>query len=347
MPTMEIDLNDFKQLFESVQALHKRLDAFEQAHAAQLALNAQLNADNNKLFSAITNLQKRLDSLESASAPGTTSAASAPTGIPAHPTQHQQAPTQHAPAQQPRAKASQWVQILQRPAAETLKRRREHAIRALQPPRPAIDSPTYTVLHLHRAHRMSHVAYRATLAAIGIDSKRILDVTFPARNISTILIHIDYQDEILRLLNDGKISQAADFNPLDHKHIADPQFKNMAPPQLTRIAAALHTDHCIRTVRYIKKHTVAGVIKFFLSQKWIPVVTAQDLSSELLPRPAKRSVDPRSTVGQLLMQPAFADQLCQPVTHDAFGNVVDSTAMDITEEFHPDADDSDPEETQE
>ncbi|KAG1094074.1 hypothetical protein G6F42_018825 [Rhizopus arrhizus] len=83
------------------------------------------------------------------------------------------------------------------------------------------------------------------------------------------------------------------------------------------------------------------------STKWIPVVTAQDLSSELLPRPAKRSVDPRSTVGQLLMQPAFADQLCQPVTHDAFGNVVDSTAMDITEEFHPDADDSDSEETQE
>ncbi|KAF1797530.1 hypothetical protein FB192DRAFT_1400325 [Mucor lusitanicus] len=141
----------------------------------------------------------------------------------------------------------------------------------------------YTVLYLYRAYRMSHSQYRENLAAIGIDSTRILAVTFPARGISSILIPIDYKADILQILQDNNVPQALDFNPLDYKHIADSRFRAMSIPQLTCIAAAVHTDRCIRTVRYVKKHNVAGVLKFFLSQSWIPAATAHDLSLELLP----------------------------------------------------------------
>jgi len=184
---------------------------------------------------------------------------------------------------------------------------------------------------------MSHTEYRATLAAIGIDSKCILDVTFPARNISTILIHTAYKADILQLLAAGELTEVPDFNPLDHTHVADPQFADMPAPQLTRIAAALHTDRCIRTVRYIKKHTVPGVLKFFMAQNWIPLVTAQDLSAELLPRPAKRAMDPHSAVGQLLLDPVYATKLRSRQLVDRLGNVAETNPMEITEELYDDS----------
>ncbi|OAD02880.1 hypothetical protein MUCCIDRAFT_109727 [Mucor lusitanicus CBS 277.49] len=111
----------------------------------------------------------------------------------------------------------------------------------------------------------------------------LTEFTFPARGISSILIPIDYKADILQILQDNNVPQALDFNPLDYKHIADSRFRAMSIPQLTCIAAAVHTDRCIRTVRYVKKHNVAGVLKFFLSQSWIPAATAHDLSLELLP----------------------------------------------------------------
>lgn len=51
--TMEIDLNNFKAIFESVQALHKRFDAFEQFRTAQHALNVQLKTEINTLHAII------------------------------------------------------------------------------------------------------------------------------------------------------------------------------------------------------------------------------------------------------------------------------------------------------
>ncbi|KAL9536634.1 hypothetical protein MBANPS3_012498 [Mucor bainieri] len=115
--------------------------------------------------------------------------------------------------------------------------------------------------------------------------------------------------DVLRLLTEGNVAQVPNFNPLDHKHLADPHYKEMAAPQRSRIAAALHIDRCIRTIRFLKPHNVPGVLKYFESQNWIPTATAHALTNELLPRPAKRSVDPSFALGQLLMQPSFAKRL--------------------------------------
>ncbi|GAN11827.1 hypothetical protein MAM1_1056c11437, partial [Mucor ambiguus] len=291
------------------------------------ALNDQFRQEVNDLHSVISNLEKLVRSPPNSPANLPITAKSTATLPPATQPQPQQSGPQ----------ATQWTQILQRPATNNPKRRREHAIRVLQPPRSTTDTPAYEVIHLHRAHRMTHSEYRATLAAIGIDSKRILDVTFPARNIATILIHTDYRDDILRRLTEGGLTAIPDFNPLDPDHVADPKFAAMPAPQLARIAAALHADRCVRTVRFIKMHTVPGVLKFFVSQNWISAVKAQELATELLPRPAKRTPDVHSNLGQLLLDPSIASQLRKPVLYDMFGNVVESDFMEVTEEFHPSA----------
>ncbi|KAK4511179.1 Transcription factor iws1 [Mucor velutinosus] len=335
MSNIVIDQSAILALVESVKALHSRLDVFEKAQQAQQALNDQFRQDVNNLHSVISNLEKLVRS---------------PTTAPANPpnTVNSDASTTPAPQPQPHPSGTQppqWTQVLQRPASANPKRRREHAIRVLQPPRTPTDTPAYDVIHLHRAHRMSHAEYRATLAAVGIDSKRILDVTFPARNIATILIHTDYRDDILRRLTEGGLTAIPDFNPLDAQHVADPKFADMPAPQLVRIAAALHADRCVRTVRFVKLHTVPGVLKFFISQNWISTAKAQALSAELLPRPPKRTPNIHSNLGQLLLEPSIASQLRKPVLYDLFGNVVESDFMEVTEEFHPSAHSTDPEES--
>ncbi|EPB90724.1 hypothetical protein HMPREF1544_02469 [Mucor circinelloides 1006PhL] len=170
---MEIDLNNFKAIFESVQALHKHRNQHPPCH----------------YYIAI--LVKPVRSSAPAPAPAITADSTTAT-VPA-----QQATYPQDQPQQPRTQSPSWVKIIQRPASGTNKRRREHAIRSLQPPRTATDTPSYYVLHLRRSHRMSHVEYRSTLAAIiGINSRRhILDITFPARNVSTILIYVNDKDE--------------------------------------------------------------------------------------------------------------------------------------------------------
>lgn len=300
MASLVSDKQLIKELFASLTSLHSRLEAFEKAQTEQQNFNKQLHADITALQSKILKLKP------SPVLPPTTpvilpppvpSTASATSNASTQPTQPQQ-----GPPQQPRPQPPQWTEVIS-------KRRRDHALRTLQPPRPPTDTPAYTMIHLYRTRRMSLLEYRNTLAAINIDSKRILAITFPARNISSILIHSEYKPEVLRLLTEGNIAQVPAFNPLDPKHLADPRFQAMAAPQRSRIAAALHTDRCIRTIRFLKKHNVPGVLKYFLSQNWIPAATAHDLTSELLPRPAKHTVDPSSNIGQLLMQPAFAKHL--------------------------------------
>ncbi|KAL9536904.1 hypothetical protein MBANPS3_012266 [Mucor bainieri] len=110
-----------------------------------------------------------------------------------------------------------------------------------------------------------------------------------------------------------------------------------------RIAAALHQDRCIRTVRYIKTHNVPSVVKFFTAQKRISLAIAKALADELLPHLTKRSVNPNSMIGQLLKQPEYADQRSPAPFRDLFGNVFPSKDVEMNEDFHDNANGSEPE----
>ncbi|CEP08250.1 hypothetical protein [Parasitella parasitica] len=69
---------------------------------------------------------------------------------------------------------------------------------------------------------MTHSEYRATLAAIGIDSKHILNVTFLAP---------DYRDNILfQTLTEGRPTAIQLLNPLDTQHVTDPKFADLSAP---------------------------------------------------------------------------------------------------------------------
>ncbi|CEP11033.1 hypothetical protein [Parasitella parasitica] len=117
---------------------------------------------------------------------------------------------------------------------------------------------------------------------------------------------------------------------------------NIVPLSLLLALTASAYSICVRTVRFIKLHTVPGVLKLFVAQNWISATKAQALAAELLPRPAKRTPTAHSNLGQLLLDPSIASHLRIPVLYDLFGNVVESDFMEVTEEFHPSAHSPDP-----
>ncbi|KAL7333426.1 hypothetical protein PS15p_202330 [Mucor circinelloides] len=103
----------------------------------------------------------------------------------------------------------------------------------------------------------------------------------------------------------------------------------MPAPQLSRIAQALHTDRCDLTLRYIHKYNVPGVLKFFVQQQWISHFMAQELLTEIVPCPIKRTPSSvHSAVGQLLLDPAYSSLIYKPVLKDWFGNIVDTQEME-------------------
>jgi hypothetical protein len=324
--------NTLKALVESVKSLHARLDIFEQAQQAQQALNEHFRSEINGLHTIISNLEEMLNRPSPATAPSNCYTALNATNA-------------NTTATPPAANTSQWTKIVKNTPAQTPavsnKRRRDAAIRSLQPPRPDnATSKGYTIVYLHRAHRMTRTELRKHLYAVGIEQKRILDVSFPARNTAAILIHEDFLPEVLQHLTESTLTVQPDFNPTDAKHVGDPKYASMPAPQLSRIAQALHTDRCILTLRYIHKYNVPGVLKFFVQQQWISRFMAQELLTELVPRPTKRTPNAHSAVGQLLLDPAYSSLICKPVLKDWFGNIVDTQEMEYTEEFCP-SDDED------
>ncbi|CEP08431.1 hypothetical protein [Parasitella parasitica] len=72
---------------------------------------------------------------------------------------------------------------------------------------------------------------------------------------------------------------------------------------------------------------------------------SQALAAEWFPRPAKRTNTAHSNLDQLLLNPNITCHLRKPIMYDLFGNVVESDFREVTEESHPSAHSTDPDES--
>ncbi|KAL0141442.1 hypothetical protein V8B55DRAFT_1573636, partial [Mucor lusitanicus] len=222
-----------------VKSLHARLDVFYQpAQQAQQALNGHFRQEIASLYSLLANF-------------GQTNRSPVPLSAPTHSALADTAAANSITDFSTQTPSSQFkppplcTHILQRPSSNLTKRRRAASTLSLRLTHSATDSTLFTAFHLHRSHRMSHNdELCATLDAIDVDSKRVLDVTFPACNTTSILILTDYQQaHVLKGLSDDEFQFLPNFiSPVDSKYIPDLMYTDMPAPQLARITVALHTD---------------------------------------------------------------------------------------------------------
>lgn len=142
-------------------------------------------------------------------------------------------------------------------------RKYDAAIRAFQPMDP--DAPKgYDYIYIPRSHRMSYREARAKLRTIGIDTYRVLDITFPAKDTFGILIHAQYKEELLATLKQAKIKALSNFDPLDPKHIADPKHVSKTTDEKVQMAMQLNLNRCSRAIARMRFHIAVNVGKSFV-----------------------------------------------------------------------------------
>jgi hypothetical protein len=178
---------------------------------------------------------------------------------------------------------------------------------------------------------MDRKSIRNLFQNLNIDPVRILDISFPARSVISVLIHTEYQTEFLAALAGAKVRPLENFNPLAQEHIADPQFATMDLHDRTRLAAAIHQDRCFRTLYFLRPYLVPSISKYFVAQQWIPESMATSIIQDRIPRPIKRTRMDLSTAAATFL--ASTSHNTQTQLYDAFGNPVEHQDMDITEEY--------------
>ncbi|OAD68803.1 hypothetical protein PHYBLDRAFT_150393 [Phycomyces blakesleeanus NRRL 1555(-)] len=127
----------------------------------------------------------------------------------------------------------------------------------------------YQYVYIPRSRRLTHREVRNSLKTLGVDTGRILDINFPAKDVVGILVHNQYAEKFQTTLTTVAIEILDAFDPLDPKNIADPKYKSLSDSELEEVAAELHSDRCMKALKYLRPHVAVPVGHFFCDQGWI------------------------------------------------------------------------------
>ncbi|KAI9309944.1 hypothetical protein BX666DRAFT_2100209 [Dichotomocladium elegans] len=137
----------------------------------------------------------------------------------------------------------------------------------------------YTTVYINRSRRFTKSEVRRNLRFLGIDPRRVIDISFPARNVIGLLIHLGFQAEFETLLASAKVATIQGFDPLHPDHVADPKYSALSLEERANVAGRLHHQRCLRSLQYLAQHRLtlfAPVAREFMHLGW---VVEEDLRS--------------------------------------------------------------------
>ncbi len=149
-----------------------------------------------------------------------------------------------------RPKASKGPAKPPQPKKVTVKRR-EAIVRGFN----EVSGPSgYTTVYINRSRRFTKTEVRRNLRLLGAEPRRIVDVSFPARNVIGLLIHRGFEAEFEGLLTKAKVATLKDFDPLDPAHVADPKYKDLDTSARFGVALRLQNQRSLLSLQYMAKH---------------------------------------------------------------------------------------------
>ncbi|GAA5806618.1 hypothetical protein HPULCUR_012159 [Helicostylum pulchrum] len=204
------------------------------------------------------------------------------------------APTITTPLE-PTPQSTEWTQVVQRKNAQRKSkaplsdRKRLATARPFDGPPSDTDSPSgYEYVYIYRKHAMTRKDIRHRFGLLGVTTARVIDINFPAHSIVGILIHKEYKPDFKAVLDECKIPTIDNFDPIAGANIADPKYADLNAETRAKFSASLHQDRCMRTLNFIREYLLPSVSKFFIEQKWITPIIAEDIISHRMPRPMKK-----------------------------------------------------------
>ncbi|KAG1081639.1 hypothetical protein G6F42_022878 [Rhizopus arrhizus] len=137
-----------------------------------------------------------------------------------------------------------WITVAKRPAKPkygvlTSERKRQATARAFNAPTP-FSSPGYDYVYVHRSRRLNRSEIRQRFRKLGIDTSRILDISFPASGIIGLLVHKEFKLILVQTLEDCKVEIIASFNPCDAQHVADAKYNKLTGQDRVDLGYALN-----------------------------------------------------------------------------------------------------------
>ena len=83
---------------------------------------------------------------------------------------------------------------------------------------------------------------------MGVNPARIIDIHYPANQVMSLLIHNNYEGELLSVLSTYDIYPIDDFNPTNPSILRDPNFQDWDQEILASKAEELFSKRLISTV---------------------------------------------------------------------------------------------------
>jgi hypothetical protein len=146
----------------------------------------------------------------------------------------------------------------------------------------------YQYVYIGRSGKVQRSEVRATLRKVGVDTGRVLDICFPASGVIGVLVHIQYVDSFLACMRKCEAELIEHFEPLDPKHIADPQYASLAIEDREQLIYEFTNTRALQTLSFLRPLNVSGVGKYFVSSGWISQEELDTAVSDAIGRLAEK-----------------------------------------------------------
>ena len=130
---------------------------------------------------------------------------------------------------------------------------------------PGNDQTGYTIVYMPSPRRTTHSEIRRALSVLGAATERVLDVHFPVHGVVGLLIHQSYEQELVALLKQNKLTPRSGFNPTAASTIGDPALlAKLTESQRATEAKKLYNDRMLSMcLRMPKVHLGVAIMRHF------------------------------------------------------------------------------------
>ncbi|KAG2192241.1 hypothetical protein INT47_009233 [Mucor saturninus] len=158
-----------------------------------------------------------------------------------------------------------------------------------------VNEPSgFQYVYIGRSRKITRAETRKRFKLVGVDTSRIIDITFPATGVLGVLVHELYAPVFTSIMTSIKAGIIKDFDPLDPKHLANPVYSSYSEEARADIAAVLHSNRCKHALLYLhntRPHQVRSVGHSLINFGYI---SEEDLQAIIATPPQ----DPRSQINE-------------------------------------------------
>jgi len=149
---------------------------------------------------------------------------------------------------------------------------------------PASTDQGFKFLYIYARGKEPRNIVRSRFRKMGINPARIIDIHFPAHQVMSLLIHNDYEAELLETFAQYEIEPLTNFEPKSGKNLNDIQYKEKDEQTRNAIAEELYAKRLINTVlRVTPKSLQVALTRSFWTQRWLTETQTTALMSHINP----------------------------------------------------------------